>query len=215
MKYTGEKPFRGRPRGHQSHLTMNVLTSIAHIAASRNLDAGLLLDAFGEARAHKEFKYEQLEVKCRGMDNEVATFMVTCEDRVLGQFSVGNEILRYPEFFKSYIPVVPIPLSARKEEPRLKSICDLKAAMRGVSVNAKVVEMQPRRTVVTRYGMYASVSNVLLSDETGTIRLSLWNGQIDKVSVGDAVSIGGASVTHFSGELQLRIGRNGTLAVLN
>lgn len=215
MKYTGEEPFRGRPRGHQSHSNMNVLNSIAHIAASHSLDPGLLLDAFGEARTHEEFKYEELEVKCRGVSKELTTFMVTCKDQVLGQFSVGNEILQFPEFFKPHFPVVPIPPRARKDESPIKSICDLRAAMRGVTVNAKVMEVQPRRTVVTRYGWYASVSNVLLADETGTIRLSLWNGQIDEVSVGDAVNIGGASVTRFSGQLQLRMGRNGTLTVLN
>jgi len=85
--------------------------------------------------------------------------------------------------------------------------------MREVTVNARVKEIQPRKTVITRYGWYATVSNVLLADETGSIRLSLWNGQIDEVSVGDAVSIGRASVTRFSGELQLRIGRNGTMTV--
>ena len=37
---------------------------------------------------------------------------------------------------------------------------------------------------------YANVSNVLLAEETGNIRLSLWNGRIDEVSVGDIVSIG-------------------------
>jgi len=214
MKYPGEEPFRGRPRGHQSHSTIAVLSSIAHIAASRSLDPGLLLDAFGEARMHEEFKYEELEVKCRGVNKELATFMVTCKEKVLGQFSVGEEILQHPKFFKSYIPVIPRPVQTRKDDSPLKRICELRAAMRGVTVNAKVVEVQPRRSVVTRYGWVANVSNVLLADETGTIRLSLWNGQIDEVSVGDIVNIGGASVTRFFGELQLRIGRNGTMTVL-
>jgi ssDNA-binding replication factor A large subunit len=53
-----------------------------------------------------------------------------------------------------------------------------------------------------------------LADETGTINMSLWNGQIDEVSVGDIVNIDGASVTRFAGALQLRIGKNGTMTVL-
>jgi len=214
MKYTEEEPYRGRPRGHQSHSTMNVLSSIAYIAASHNLNPGLLLDAFGEAQTHEEFKYEELEVKCRGVAKELATFMVTCKDQILGQFSVGTEILQHPEFFKSHFPVIPVPARARIDKSPFKSICELRAAMREVTVNGKIVEIQPRRTVLTRYGWYADVSNVLLADETGSIRLSLWNGQIDSVSVGDIVSIGRASVTSFSGALQLRIGRNGSLTVL-
>ncbi|MFH0897912.1 MAG: hypothetical protein V1850_07715, partial [Candidatus Bathyarchaeota archaeon] len=62
-------------------------------------------------------------------------------------------------------------------------------------------------------GYEAYVSNVLLADETGTIRLSLWNNQIDEVSIGDTVSIESASVITFFGELQLRISRNGTMSV--
>jgi replication factor A1 len=214
MKYVEGGPFRGRPRGHQSHSTMTVLSSIAHIAASHDLDAGLLLDAFGEAQTHNEYKYESLEVKCRRVDKELSTFMVTCNEKVLGQFSVGNEILQYPEFFKPYIPVIPTPLQVRKDESPQKSIGELRALMRKVNVNAKVMNIPPRRSVITKYGWYANVSNVLLADETGSIRLSLWNGQIDQVSVGDTVSIDGASVTRFSGGLQLRIGRNGTMTVV-
>ena len=213
MKYIEGEPFRGRPRGHQSHSTMTVLSSIAHIAASRNLNPRLLLDAFGEAQTHNEFKYESLEVKCRGVHKELSTFMVTCNEKVLGQFSVGNEILQYPEFYKPYIPVIPTPLHFQRDESPQKSIGELRALMRKINVNAKVMNIQPRRSVITKYGFCADVSNVLLADETGSIRLSLWNGQIDQVSVGDTVSIGGASVTRFSGELQLRIGRNGTMTV--
>jgi replication factor A1 len=178
------------------------------------LDPGLLLDAFGEAQTHEGYKYEELEVTCRGVAKELATFMVTCKDQVLGQFSVGTEILQYPEFFKPHFPVIPVPARARIDKSPFKNICELRAAMREVTVNGKIVEIQPRRAVLTRYGWIANVSNVLLADETGTIRLSLWNGQIDEVSVGDIVSIARASVTWFSGELQLRIGRNGTMTVL-
>ncbi len=214
MKYTGEEPFRGRPRGRQSHSTMYVLDSIAHIAASHSLDPRLLLDAFGEARIHKQSDCGALEVICRDVSKEAATFMVTSKDQVLAQFSVGEEILQSPEFFKSHIPILPTPVQLQRDGEPLKSIGELRPAMRGVSVNARVVEIQYRRQVMTRYGWYAIVADVLLADETGSMRLSLWNSQIDEVSVGDAVSIEGASVTRFHGELQLRIARNGKLTVV-
>ena len=193
---------------------MYVLDSIAHIAASHNLDPRLLLNAFGEARTHKQFSCGELEVKCRDVSKEASTFMVTSKDRVLAQFSVGEEVLQSQEFFKSFIPVLPTPVQLQRDGEPLKSIGELRPAMREVSVNARVVEIQPKRQVLTRYGWYANVANVLLADATGSMRLSLWNSQIDEVSVGDVVRIDRASVARFAGGPQLRIGRKGTLTVL-
>jgi replication factor A1 len=59
----------------------------------------------------------------------------------------------------------------------------------------------------------ANVANALVSDETGKIKLCLWNEQIGTVSVGDTVEIENASVSTFKGERQLRIGRKGVLRI--
>ena len=69
---------------------------------------------------------------------------------------------------------------------------------------------EPRR-VITRYGKYASVAKALIWDETGTIRLCLWNEQIGSVSVGDTVRIENAQASLFRGERQLSIGTKGQL----
>ncbi len=214
VKYYGKELGRGRPRGHQSYSTMSVLSSIAQIAAKHNLDPRLLLDAFTEAQTQKESQYERLKVKCRRVDPDVTIFLITCEDEVVWQFPIGIEILQEPEFFKSYIPVVSAPSLIRREnDSTQRHIGELRANMNGISVKGRIVEVPPRRLVNTKYGWEACVSNVLLSDETGTIRLGLWNGQIDNVAVGDTVTIEKASVVRFYGELQLRIGRNGTMSV--
>jgi replication factor A1 len=52
---------------------------------------------------------------------------------------------------------------------------------------------------------------VLIGDETGTIKLCLWNGQIDGVSVGNTVQIENAQASMFRGERQLSLGKKGTL----
>ncbi len=54
-----------------------------------------------------------------------------------------------------------------------------------------------------------------LEDETGTIKLSLWEQNIDLVYVGDLVSITGAYVTVYRDEIQLNISRSGTIEVVN
>jgi replication factor A1 len=210
--YYGEEHSTGRLRGHQSYSTMSILSSIAQIAANHNLDSRLLLDAFTEAWAHGESQYEKLKVECRKVDHDFATFLITCNDKVVWQFPIGIEIFKGPELFKSYFPTVSNPIR-REGDSSQKHISDLRANMRGIAVKAKIVEVPLRQLVNTRYGLGAYVSNVLLADETGTIRLGLWNSQIDGVAVGDAVKIEKAKVATFYGMLQLRIGRSGTISV--
>jgi hypothetical protein len=208
----GYKRSRGRPLGHKSKSNKNVLKSIAHIAAKYELDPGILLKAFNRAWINEEFQYETLNIKCRTVNQNTVTFLVTIDHKVVWQFPIDTNILEKSELFKHSIPDIPIPLH-RKYEPGKKNIEELRAKMRGISVNARVVEIPPKRLVNTRYGFESFVSNVLLADKTGTIRLSLWNDRIDEVVVGDTVNIDNASVSVFGGKLQLRIGRKGTMNI--
>ena len=68
--------------------------------------------------------------------------------------------------------------------------------------------------VLTRFNDYVIFANATLSDETSTIKLTLWNGRINMISINDKVQIKNANVIVFRGEKQLRIGRNGTLKVV-
>jgi replication factor A1 len=74
------------------------------------------------------------------------------------------------------------------------------------------MEIPRSKLVFTRFGNYVSVANALIADETGTIKLCLWNEQIDSVSIGDTIQIENARTSSFRGERQLNIGRNGTLS---
>ncbi|MDQ1279578.1 MAG: hypothetical protein QG670_840 [Thermoproteota archaeon] len=213
-EYYAENPSRGRPRGGQSYSTVSFLSSIAHIAAKYNLDPKILLNTFTEAQTYTVSQCETLKVECRKVDHDFAVFLITCDDKVVWQSPIKMEILQKPDFFKSYIPIISPPLQIHGESTSTpRPISELRANMRGITVKAKVMEVPSRRLVNTRYGEEAYVSNILLADDTGTIRLSLWNNQIDDVSVGDTVNIEKAKVSMFYGELQLRIGRSGTMSV--
>lgn len=87
--------------------------------------------------------------------------------------------------------------------------------MKGVTVKAKIIDTTPKKCVITRYGTQSYVSNVTIADETGTIKLSLWNNQIDEVHIDDEVEMKNCYVSSFSGEPQLRIGRKGAISVIN
>ena len=211
IKYYDEERGRGRPRGRKSQSTMSVLRSVAKIAAKHSLDPKLLLDALTVAWTSKESQYEQLTVECRKADQDFATLLITCNDKVVWQWPVPINLLQGHEHFKSNIPIVPVP--NRKEDSTPKQIVNLRNKMKGITIQGRILKVPPKTYVNTRWGGGALVSNVLLSDKTGTIRLSLWNNQIDNVAVGDTVNIEKAHVALFYGEPQLRISRSGTMTV--
>ena len=91
---------------------------------------------------------------------------------------------------------------------------DLRHGMKKVNLEAKVLEIPTPSTVQTRYGNSAKVTNAWIEDETGRVKLCLWNEQAELFNVGDTVQIKNASVSTFKGERQLRLGKNGTATVL-
>jgi len=100
-----------------------------------------------------------------------------------------------------------------KKEEKMK-INELKDGMRSVNIVAKVLDMSEPREVRSRYGnQMHRVVTATISDETGTVKLTLWNEQIDKVSVDDTISIENGYVNAFRGEIQLNVGKYGKLDV--
>lgn len=86
--------------------------------------------------------------------------------------------------------------------------------MKRVTVEAKVIEKTAPREVLSRFKDETyKVATAIISDETGTIKLTLWNEQINQVNVNDTVKIENGYVTSFKGENQLNIGKYGKLTV--
>ncbi len=94
-------------------------------------------------------------------------------------------------------------------------IKELQTGVKRVEVEANVVEKGNPRQVQSRFGNETfNVADAVVQDETGTIKLTLWNEQIDQVNVGDKIKIENGYVTSFKGEIQLNVGKYGKLIVL-
>jgi replication factor A1 len=94
------------------------------------------------------------------------------------------------------------------------NIKDLTNGMKRVSVEAKVVEKGNPREVRSRYKDETyQVADAVIADETGSIKLTLWNEQIDQVQVNNTVKIENGYVTSFKGEIQLNVGKFGKMTV--
>ena len=94
------------------------------------------------------------------------------------------------------------------------NVGELRNGMKRVNVQAKVVEKGETREVMSRFKDETyKVANVVVADETGSIKLTLWNEQIDQVNVNNTVKIENGYVTSFKGEIQLNVGKFGKLTV--
>jgi replication factor A1 len=86
--------------------------------------------------------------------------------------------------------------------------------MKRVNVEAKVVEKGNTREVTSRYKDETyKVADAVVADESGSIKLTLWNEQIDQVNVNDNIKIENGYVTSFKSEIQLNVGKFGKLTV--
>jgi replication factor A1 len=102
-------------------------------------------------------------------------------------------------------------LSKKARTATANFVKDLRTGMNHVNLKAKILEVAEPKHVFTRYGNHAIVAKALIADETGTIRLCLWNGQIASVSAGDTVQIKNARVSSFRGERHMSLGKKGTV----
>jgi replication factor A1 len=94
------------------------------------------------------------------------------------------------------------------------NIKELRNGMKRVNVEAKVVEKGNPREVMSRFKDETyTVADAVVADETGSIKLTLWNEQIDQVNVNDKVKIENGYVTSFKGEIQLNVGKYGKMTV--
>ncbi len=92
------------------------------------------------------------------------------------------------------------------------AIVDLQIGQGKVDIVVEIVSVGEIRSF-EKFGKPGRVASAKVKDETGEIVLSLWNEDVDKVSVGDKVKIVNGFVSEFRGEKQLSTGRYGRLEV--
>ncbi len=93
------------------------------------------------------------------------------------------------------------------------NIEELKAGQGKVDIEVEVVDISDVRTF-SKFGKDGRVATAKVKDESGEIDLTLWNENIDDVSVGDKLKIENGYVSEFQGNTQLTAGKYGTLSVV-
>lgn len=72
------------------------------------------------------------------------------------------------------------------------------------------MSVEPPKTIHTQRGD-RTISEAVVGDETGRIKLTAWGQQAGKLNEGDAVELKGAWTTSFKGQVQLNIGSRGSI----
>lgn len=83
----------------------------------------------------------------------------------------------------------------------------------GIDIRAIVIKKGDPRTVNLKAGGTSDVCEVTISDDTGEMPLTLWNEDIDRVSVGDTIEISNGYTSEFKGTSQLNIGKYGKMSL--
>jgi len=96
-------------------------------------------------------------------------------------------------------------------------IAELRDGMRSVSVAGKVTSIGEPREFTRKDGTKGRVASVVLEDETGVIRLSLWDDDVNALSdmpVGTVVAVeNGYTRAGYSNSTDLNVGRFGSLKI--
>ena len=207
---------RGRPYGSYHKLAdYKSLNYLALISMRYEIDWNDFFNSLVEAWGHRASTCENLTIECRRKTRDNAIFLITEGCKVVAQFPISKHILEETNPFKDFTPTKAL---RRKKAKNIKvknsRIGDLKSGMKRINLKARVIEIPEPRTVITRLGGSAKVTNASIKDETGIIQLPLWNQQIHIVAVGDTIKVENARVVTFRGERQLRVGRGGQFRVI-
>ena len=111
----------------------------------------------------------------------------------------------------AYIVARELGISLLKETKRQFKISNLMSGLRSVDIVGRIVEISDTRDF-ERNGKPGQVTNLVIGDETGVVRLSMWNEEIDKIKEfdlkeGETIKLTGGYVKMDNrGNNELRIG---------
>jgi replication factor A1 len=100
------------------------------------------------------------------------------------------------------------------ESKELVKIEKLGPNSREVNAIVKVVSKSEVRNVTGRDYSVHRVADALVGDETGSVVLTLWDDNIDKVNEEATLQITNGYVNLFKGNMRLNIGRYGSFQIL-
>ncbi len=210
----GQKRLNGQ---RQSMPEMTRLWYLIWISKKYNLEVHKFFKSFLDAWAHEKSSYKGISIQCRQKTENDGTFLITQDQKVITQLRLTKATLEH----LPYVDLEKIPWDktglVRKIE-KLKNIDmkikDVTSKVKWANLNAKVIKKPIARIVYSRFDNNPlGLSTSTISDDTGSIKMPLWNNQINMVSIGDTIQIENGRIKTFRGELQVSVGKAGKLKI--
>ncbi|MFC6954105.1 single-stranded DNA binding protein [Halorubellus litoreus] len=98
------------------------------------------------------------------------------------------------------------------------TIDGLSLGLSDVNVKGKVLDTESVRTFDRDDGSEGKVANLVLGDETGRVRVTMWDGQaetVNEVAAGDSVEVVDGYTRERDGDLELHVGERGAIEELD
>ena len=188
---------------------------LALLSVKYNVYPNEVFQALVLAKKNESAKCGCLVVEYRGKMKEETIFLITKDGNVVAQFRVEEEfLLRKDNPFESWMSTDKIKKKIAKQntDSSWLQVKDLRQGMKRVNLKATVDEIPKPAQVHTQFGNTVLVVNAIIGDDTGKIKLCLWDTQIGQISVGETIELKNGQVCVFRGEKQLRLGKNGSLS---
>lgn len=87
-------------------------------------------------------------------------------------------------------------------------ISEIQARQGSIELEGKIIQKDKPREF-EKFGNKGKVCNCTIENESGEIKLTLWNDDVDKFNVGDKIKITNGYCNEFQGEKQLTAGKFG------
>jgi replication factor A1 len=95
----------------------------------------------------------------------------------------------------------------------MAKVKDLHAKQGNVTIELDVLDVGPSREF-QKFGKPGKVASAIAKDDTGDVKLTLWNDEIEQVKAGDRIKLTNGYVSEWQGELQVSTGRFGKIEVV-
>lgn len=112
----------------------------------------------------------------------------------------------------AYLVAKELGIELGRTEERL-NIENVIPGMQNVNITGKIARISPVREFKTEKAE-GRVANITISDRTGSVRMSLWNDEIEKLTglaAGDIVNIRGYVKSGYMEQPEIRLGRKGDI----
>ena len=211
----------GRKRSNGQRQSMPEMTRLWYliwISKKYNLEVHKFFKSFLDAWTHGKSSCKGISIQCRQKTENDGAFLITQDQKVITQLRLTKATLEH----LPYVDLEKIPWNETglvRKIDKLKlidmKIKDVNSKVKWANIKAKVVKKPIARTVYSRFDHNPlGLSTSTISDDTGSIKMPLWNTQINMVSIGDTIQIKNGRVKTFRGEMQVSVGKAGNLKVI-